>query len=87
MITSAIEPFTSYLKTDEALFCDPLDARAIARAMTAALEASVRERFRVNGPLVARRFDWQASARAHLPAYQNEQEIDAGNTVRRALAG
>ncbi|GAC1584534.1 MAG: MSMEG_0565 family glycosyltransferase [Candidatus Velthaea sp.] len=86
-IVSAIEPFTSYLEPDDALFCDPLDAATIAESMLAALRPGVRAQFRVHGPAVAQRYDWQSSARAHIAIYEAEEKANAGDSIRRAVAG
>ena len=69
-VVSALAPFTSYLAAGEALFVDPHDPAAIARAMLAAWEPERRAQLRAVGPRVAARFPWRAVAQAHLPAYR-----------------
>jgi len=69
-VVSAIAPFTSYLGADDALFADPHDPAAIARAMATACEPAVAARLRSHGPMVAARFPWSAVAVSHLPVYR-----------------
>ncbi|GAC1404272.1 MAG: MSMEG_0565 family glycosyltransferase [Candidatus Velthaea sp.] len=86
-VTSSIAPFTEHLEGTDAIFCDPLDPVAIANAMLTALTPGVQAHFRAHGPTVARRFDWYASARAHIELYHASEDVDAGNSVRRTVAG
>jgi glycosyltransferase-like protein len=69
-VVSDSAPFTSYLGAGEALFVDPHDPAAIARAMAAACEPALAGRLRAIGPAVAARFPWRAVAEAHLPVYR-----------------
>jgi glycosyltransferase-like protein len=56
-IASAIEPFLSYLKPDEAIWCDPMSPATIANAMALALSEESARPFQRRGPSVAARFD------------------------------
>lgn len=70
VIVSRIAPFTEYLKENDVWWCDPADARSIADAMMASLDAKSRKRIIENGLDVARRHDWLDTARRHLPVYE-----------------
>jgi glycosyltransferase involved in cell wall biosynthesis len=74
-IASAIEPFLSYLKPDEAIWCDPMSPATIADAMALALSEESARPFRKRGPGVAARFDWRSVARAHEPQYRRLLEV------------
>ena len=69
VIASAIEPFPSYLETDEAIWCDPMSPARIANAMALALNGDSARPFRTRGQAsrpasLSRR---RASARAPIP--------------------
>ena len=68
-IVSDRAPFTEYLGPGDALFVDPDDAGAIARAMAAALAPRVRARLVPAGHAVAKSHPWRLCAERHLPAY------------------
>jgi glycosyltransferase involved in cell wall biosynthesis len=74
-IASAIEPFLSYLKPDEAIWCDPMSPATIADAMALALSEESARPFRKRGPGVAARFDWRSVAQAHEPQYRRLLEV------------
>jgi glycosyltransferase-like protein len=74
-IASAIEPFVSYLKPDEAIWCDPVSPATIADAMALALNEDTARPFRKRGPSVAARFDWRSVAQAHEPQYRRLLEV------------
>ena len=55
---------------EAALLVDPLDTEALAAAMVRLAEKPLRDRLRAAGPLQARRFSWEASARKLLAIYE-----------------
>ena len=69
VVTSAIEPFTSYLGAADALWCDPERVDSIADAMLQSCRPDTRGRLRQRGFAVAARHDWDRVARAHLDLY------------------
>jgi glycosyltransferase-like protein len=69
VVTSNIAPFTEYLAAGDAQMADPRDPASIAQAMLRAIQPLSAMRASVRGPAVARRFDWTASARAHVRAF------------------
>jgi glycosyltransferase-like protein len=75
VIASAIEPFLSYLKPDEAIWCDPMSPATIADAMALALSEGFVRPFRTRGRSVAARFDWRSVAQAHEPQYRRLLEV------------
>jgi glycosyltransferase-like protein len=74
-ITSAIEPFLSYLEPDDAIWCDPMSPATIADAMALALSEDSARPFRTRGRSVAARFDWRSVAQAHEPQYRRLLEV------------
>jgi glycosyltransferase-like protein len=74
-ITSAIEPFLSYLEPDDAIWCDSMSPATIADAMALALSEESARPFRKRGPSVAARFDWRSVAQAHEPQYRGLLEV------------
>ncbi len=74
VVVSAIEPFTSYLSTADAIWCDPFNVRSIAEAMALALNGEFAVPLRRRGRALAARFDWRSVARAHEPVYQRVRE-------------
>lgn len=70
VVTSRIEPFTSYIGPDDVLWCDPAKARSIADAMYLSLDVGVRSPLTARGQIVATRHDWARVAAAHLPTYR-----------------
>jgi glycosyltransferase-like protein len=75
VVTSAIEPFVSYLAPDEAIWCDPMSPTTIADAMALVLNEDSARPFRRRGPGVAARFDWRSVAQAHEPQYRRLLEV------------
>ena len=75
VVVSAIEPFTSYLSPEDAIWCDPANVESIAEAMALALDETVAAPLRGRGGTLATRFDWRAVARAHEPVYQRMMEL------------
>ena len=69
-VVSRIAPFTDYLGTEDALWADPADTASVADAMRRSLNASLRPDRVRRGLNIASRFDWRASARAHLDVYR-----------------
>jgi glycosyltransferase-like protein len=69
VIASRIAPFTEYLGSSDAAWCDPADPHSIAAAMAASLAPGRRRALIVAGFAVAARHAWAAVAEAHLPAY------------------
>lgn len=69
VVVSRIAPFTEYLGDEEAVWCDPTHTGSIANAMVSALGEPLRGRLSRLGQSVAKRHDWAATARAHLPVY------------------
>ena len=51
VVTSNIPPFTEYLKTEDAAWCDPFDVMSITQAMRQALGPYVPQKLRRNGLL------------------------------------
>ncbi|MDQ1428730.1 MAG: hypothetical protein QOK39_2206, partial [Acidimicrobiaceae bacterium] len=68
-----IEVFQEYLSAGtDALLVPPADARALAEAMEALMvDGELRDRLRVGGQRVVRRFTWPESARRHLGIYRD----------------
>ena len=78
VVTSRIPPFTEYLGEADVAWCDPHDVTSIAGAMAGALDPVCRAGLRARGLVVAARHDWAATARAHLPSYEQLRErVDA----------
>ena len=75
VVVSAIEPFTSYLSAEDAIWCDPLSIGSIAEAMALALDEKFAAPLRGHGCALAARFDWRAVARAHEPVYQRVRDL------------
>ncbi len=73
VVLSDIAPFNQHFASDEALWADPHDPDSIARAMRDALDPRHRLRLHEFGRAAARRFDWNAVARNHLPVYARMQ--------------
>ncbi len=69
VVTSRIDPFTSYLGRDDVLWCDPTDTESIADAMQLSLRLDIRTGLIARGQIVASRHDWARVAAAHLPTY------------------
>lgn len=74
VVVSRIAPFTEYLGDEEAVWCDPSHTGSIANAMVSALREPLHGRLSRLGQSVAKRHDWAASARAHLPVYEHLRE-------------
>lgn len=73
-VVSAIAPFTEHIGADETVWCDPLNVGSIADALMLALQPQTLARLAQKGPEAAARFDWAATARAHLPTYETLAE-------------
>ncbi|TCU11685.1 MSMEG_0565 family glycosyltransferase [Rhizobium sullae] len=69
VIVSSIAPFTEYLGTDEAIWCDPHHPASIAEAMALGLIPDLRDRLIPRGIEVAARFSWPQTAAQHLSTY------------------
>ena len=74
VVVSRIAPFVDYLDPSDALWCDPADSSSIAGAMRQSLRPDVANSLRARGPVVAARFGWRGSRRAHLPVYRRLRE-------------
>jgi glycosyltransferase-like protein len=74
VVTSAITPFTEFLDRDSVAWCDPNDVGTIAAAIRTTLDARQRPSLIAAGHRVASKFDWDAVARAHVPAYDRLSE-------------
>jgi glycosyltransferase-like protein len=74
VVLSKMAPFTEHLGDDDVIWCDAFRAASIADAMLIACAEPVRARFAGRGPIVARRHDWGATAKAHLPIYARLSE-------------
>lgn len=74
VVLSKIAPFTEHLGDDDVVWCDPFRAASIADAMLVASAEPMRARLALRGPIAARRHDWGATARAHLPIYMKLSE-------------
>ena len=69
VVLSAIAPFDEHVAPHEAVWSDPLDVRAIERALGEVVRPETARRLRALGPATAARFSWTTVARAHLPFY------------------
>ena len=74
VVLSKMAPFTEHLGDDDVMWCDPFRAASIAEAMLIASAEPMRARLAGRGPVVAKRHDWGATARAHLPIYNKLNE-------------
>lgn len=74
-IVSSIAPFTEYLSTDDAIWCDPHHPASIAEAMALSLVPQIRDRVIPRGLDVAARFSWRRVGEAHLSAYASLKEV------------
>lgn len=68
-IVPSIVPFTEYLDTEDAIWCDPRHSASIAEAMVLSLLPEMRNRIIERGLEVAGRFTWRRVAEAHLSTY------------------
>ncbi|MGF9566197.1 MSMEG_0565 family glycosyltransferase [Neorhizobium sp. JUb45] len=73
-IVPSIAPFTGYLSSDDAIWCDPHHSASIAEAMALSLLPQIRDRVIARGLEVAGRFSWRRVAEAHLPTYATLKE-------------
>ncbi|EHS51153.1 glycosyl transferase group 1 [Rhizobium sp. PDO1-076] len=73
-IVPSIAPFTEYLSSEDAIWCDPLHPASIAEAMALSLMAPIRDRIIARGLEVAGRFSWRRVAEAHLSTYVTLKE-------------
>ncbi|MCX8999720.1 MSMEG_0565 family glycosyltransferase [Rhizobiaceae bacterium BDR2-2] len=69
VVVSSVTPFTEYVPSDAAVWCDPRRASSIADAMLTVLSPRIRQGCIEAGRRVAARHDWRSVAMAHLPAY------------------
>ncbi len=69
VVLSKMRPFTEHLGDHDVIWCDAFRAGSIADAMLVASAEPMRARLARQGRVVARRHDWGATARAHLPIY------------------
>ncbi|MFL5806601.1 MAG: MSMEG_0565 family glycosyltransferase [Roseiflexaceae bacterium] len=72
VLTSDLPVFREYLRSEhDALLVDPLDEAAIAAGMLRLAEdEGFRRRLATAGPQTARKFSWEACARAHVEWYR-----------------
>lgn len=75
-VVSRIAPFTEYLSGRDVFWAEPTDTDSIAAALDASLDPGQRLARIVRGHDVAARFDWAASARAHLDRYRAHLAAD-----------
>ena len=75
VVVSHMPPFTEYLGPDDVAWCDPDHPGSIADAVLCALAEPLRSRLIANGRKVAQRHDWQHTAQAHVPTYQDMREV------------
>lgn len=68
-IVPSIAPFTEYLDTNDAIWCDPLHSASIAEAMVLSLLPEMRNCIIERGLEVSGRFAWRRVAEAHLSTY------------------
>ncbi|MEK1926875.1 MAG: MSMEG_0565 family glycosyltransferase [Rhizobium giardinii] len=73
-IVPAMAPFTEYLGSDDAIWCDPRHSASIAEAMVLSLVPQLRNRIIPRGLDVAGRFSWHRVAETHLSTYTNLRE-------------
>ena len=73
-IVPSIAPFTEYLSSEDAIWCDPQHPASIAEAMALSLMAPIRDRIIARGLEVAGRFSWCRVAEAHLSTYVTLKE-------------
>ena len=74
VVVSSIAPFTEYLRSGDAIWCDPANPASIAEAMAVSLNPALRGRLISHGLKVAVRHSWQRTAAAHLSAYETLKE-------------
>jgi glycosyltransferase-like protein len=74
VVVSSIAPFTEYLKSGDAMWCDPANPASIAEAMAVSLNPALRQRLIPHGLKVAAHHSWQRTAAAHLSAYETLKE-------------
>ena len=73
-IVPSIPPFTEYLGSEDAIWCDPRHSASIAEAMALSLVPQIRDRIIPRGLEVASRFPWRRVAEAHLSTYATVKE-------------
>ncbi|MBZ5762662.1 MULTISPECIES: MSMEG_0565 family glycosyltransferase [Rhizobium] len=73
-IVPSIAPFTEYLCSEDAIWCDPHHSASIAEAMALSLVPKIRDRIIARGLEVAGRFSWRRVAEAHLSTYATLKE-------------
>jgi glycosyltransferase-like protein len=81
VVTTDLPVFREYLSHDEdAILVPPADPERLAAALRrVACEPDLRRRLARNGPQVARRFTWEASARDHAALYRRLWETGGPN--------
>lgn len=72
-VVSAIAPFTEHLSDADCGWCDPNDARSIARAMHRALAPERAAALAHRTPEVCLRHSWSASAAQHVELYRRHR--------------
>jgi glycosyltransferase-like protein len=75
-VVSAIAPFTEHLSDGDCSWCNPHDARSIARAMRDALAPERSAALADRVPDVCLRHSWSASAAEHLELYRRHRQHD-----------
>lgn len=73
-IVPSIAPFTEYLSSEDAIWCDPRHPGSIGEAMALSLMPPIRDRIIARGLEVAGRFSWRRVAEAHLSTYVTLKE-------------
>jgi glycosyltransferase-like protein len=73
-IVPSIAPFTEYLSSEDAIWCDPRHSASIAEAMALSLMPQIRDRIIPRGLEVAGRFTWRRVAEAHFSTYATLKE-------------
>ncbi|NTE87921.1 MSMEG_0565 family glycosyltransferase [Agrobacterium rubi] len=74
VIVPSIAPFTEYLSSEDAIWCDPQHPASIAEGMALTLVPAIRNRIIARGLEVAGRFTWRGVAEAHLSTYVTLKE-------------
>jgi glycosyltransferase involved in cell wall biosynthesis len=74
VVVSSMAPFTEFLGSGDAAWCDPFNPASIAEAMLMSLATPLRAKLVLAGRQVAARHSWQRTARAHLDAYAKLKE-------------
>lgn len=70
VIVSNQPPFTEFLSTEQALFVEPEDEDAIAKAMQSVLDPRLAQTLIKNSYTILQNYTWKKSAQLHLQHYQ-----------------